>query len=1118
MDGDRAAPLSPDASTPFVGRHHEIGLLRSACDAALEGHGRVVLVGGEPGIGKTRLAAVAAADAAARGVPVWSARCWEDGSAPAYWPWNAALRRWMDDVGDGAAVAAAGPFAAELARVFPVLRERIPGLAAADVWESDQARFRLFDAVARFVTDVARPAGLVIVLDDVQWADGPSQKLLEFVAADLPRTRVLVVACYRDTEVWRRHPLFATLSTLTREPPTQRIVLDGLSSDDCIRYVALAGVERDGAALGTRLHRETNGNPFFLGEIVRLLASEGRLAGDRERAPIPPGVREVVSCRLDRLGEECRAVLAVGALIGERFDLGCVEAVLAPAPPAAPTVASAVTRALRERLLLDTATGYAFTHALVRRVVLDEIEPAARAAWHARIAAAIERGAAGAEGVAGELVRHFASAGTRDGLVKAFDYARRGAEDAARGLGWEEAARLAAIALDVGARAGLLDAVATIELRLALAEALRRSGDVVGARRQCRDVAALCRAVDRPDLLARAGLVAAGPVPDFHRVDPEARAALEEAARAADRIGDPLRARLQARLASDIIAANEIDQFERAAVLGDEATLAARRAGDAGALARALFAGFYLAALGTRPRTSGTQVIVPPTLPSLQELLAAAEAANDLELAAELRHTRTMAMFALGEVDAYRTEHDALVTVATASRVPEALWLADAIGAMRATVEGRFADGRRLSAQALATGLRMQLPNAAGVHLGQEVMWHAVQGRLGVLLPTLQEFTDRHPRLLVWQAFRALARLARGDVVGARAELAALLASGLTPAKRGVNLRSYLAGLGALCVGLRDREQAPRLYELVARRPEPWAVDGCMTLGPWAVLLGSLARLCGRPADAAAHFEQAIVLGRRMQARPVVAQAQSLLVAVQLGGDPDAATRARAFAMLAEAEQTARELDLADVQARVERLRAKVPRLQPAGANVIRREGDVWLIRFAGTGLRVKDARGLHYLAALLAVPGRELHVLQLAGVGRSALAAGGGEASASIAALGVTLDDAPDARARTAYAARVDELRTSLDEAERFGDLGRADLVRAELEQLLVELASKFRSRSRGHGPAEAARKAVTKALRTQIGRLLAKHPPLGRHLRQAMRMGTVCVYAPNDPVAWDT
>lgn len=1114
VDGGAATPSFDVGPAPFVGRDHEVGVLRTALAAALAGRGGAVLVGGEPGIGKTRLAALVADEAAARGVPVWSARCWEDGTTPAFWPWNAALRRWLEHTGGARVDDAAGRFAAELTHVFPVLRERLPDLPTAPAWESDQARFRLFDTVSRFLAELARPAGLVVVLDDAQWADGPSLKLLEFVTTDLPHARILLIVTYRDTEVQRGDRFFTTLASLAREASTERVTLAGLAPADCARFVGTAG---DGA----ELHRETNGNPFFLGEIVRLLASEDRLGTTWDPRALPPGVRAVVARRLDRLGPGCRSALAVGALLGDSFDAAHLEAVLGDwvgnESSGAPAMADVLDRTVRDRILVASDGGrYAFAHALIRRVVLDEIEPSRRAAWHARIATALERAAGGkSASVAGELVRHYAAAGTTDGLRHAFTYACRGAEHAARELGWEEAARLYQVALDVGARSGSLDDGRAIELRLSLADTLRRSGDVAAARAQCREATRASRGADRPDLLARAALIHAGPVPDFYRVDPDARAALEEACRNAERIDDVLGARLRARLASDIIAANELDQLERAAVLGDEAAAAARRSGDSSALARALFAGFYLAALGTRPRTSGAQVIVPPTLPSLQELLNTAEATGDLEFAAEIRHTRTVAMFALGEADAYRAEHDTLATVAAASRVPEALWLADALAAMRATVEGRFAEGRRLSEQALATGTRMQLPNAAGVHLGQQIMWHAVQGRLAELLPRMSDFVERHPRVAVWRSFCALARLATGDTIGALAEYRSLIAEGLTPAKRGVNLRSYLAGLGALCVGLRDREQAPRLYELVARRPEPWSVDGCMTLGPWALLAGSLARLAGRAEEAAARFEEAIALGQRMRARPVVAQAQSLLVAVRLSGELEPAARTRTAAMLAEVEQTARELDLVDVLARVDRLRAKLPRLHAAGANTLRHEGDVWSVRYAGTSVRVKDARGLHYLAALLAAPGREQHVLQLASLGRTATAAAVG--GTPVAALGMPLDATPDARARSEYGARVGELRAGLDEAERFGDLGRAERLRDELDQLTRELATRYRRRARVSGPAESARKAVTKALRSQISHLLVRHPLLGRHLRDAVRMGTVCVYAPSTRVDWD-
>jgi hypothetical protein len=195
------------------------------------------------------------------------------------------------------------------------------------------------------------------------------------------------------------------------------------------RYVTSAGASADGDALGLHLHRETNGNPFFLGELVRLLASERRLASGQDLHSLPPGVREVVSRRLDRLGAGCRTVLAVGALLGDCFDVGRLEMVCESSSADGGTVADVLDRALRDRILVANESGYAFAHALIRRVVLDEIEPSRRAAWHERIAETLERAAgARADAVAAELVRHFASAGTRAALAKAFTHACRGAE------------------------------------------------------------------------------------------------------------------------------------------------------------------------------------------------------------------------------------------------------------------------------------------------------------------------------------------------------------------------------------------------------------------------------------------------------------------------------------------------------------------------------------------------------------------------------------------------------------------------------------------------------------------------------------------------------------------
>jgi len=1099
-----AAGRTLRATVPLIGRERELGELHAMLEVALAGSGRTVLLCGEPGIGKTRLTSALAAHADTRGVPVWWGRGFEDGSAPAYWPWNTALRRWLDQVGPATVVDAAGAWGAELAHVFPVLRDHLTDLPAGESWPSEAARFRLFDIVSRFLAAIARPQGLVVVLDDLHWADGPSLKLLEFLASDLGDARLLVVGTYRDTEVRPDHALHATLSRLAREPSTRRMLLGGLSSTQCARWVASTKLRAAAAALGDALYRETSGNPFFVGELVHLLSADDEAPAGCDAQRVPHGVREVVARRVDRLGDECRATLEVAALLGDTIDTALLGEILDDA-----LVADRLARAARDRVLLELGERrYGFAHALIRRVVADELTPSARAVWHARIAAVLERHATASDEVTTELVHHLAAAGTAAALRKAFDYACQGAEHAARDLGWEEAVRLYEIALDLGQRSGLLEPPRSIELRLGLARALRGAGDVPRARARCEEVLAASRRNPNPEAFARAALIHAGLLPEWGRVEPRVRAVLEEACRLGPSLDDGLRARLYGRLAGDLIAANELAQGERVFALCDEAAAAARRAGEAGALAIALMGTYYASRLGMRP---ATQV----TVPSSDEILAAAEAGGEHEFAAAIRHARAMTLLAIGEPEAFSTEVDALTTAAASSRVPEALWLADALAALRATLQGRFEEARTAMDHALATGRRMQLANAVAVHASQRIMWHAFQGRLAEIATEVEEFVAGHPGGIGWRPFRGLARLACGDTATARAELQLMLANGLAPAQRGAMARCYLAGLVALCVGLRDREHAPQLYEHLTRRPDAWSVDGFQTLGPWALSLGALARLCGRLEDAAAHFEEAIRLGLRMGSRPIVARAQSMLASVRLSLQPTADERRRIVALLEESGQCARELGLVDVSARVARLQGKVAQAAAPSGNAFRCDGDVWTVRYDGRDVRLKDGKGPRYLATLLAAPRREVHVLQFAAAPVETSC--DGHEGLSIGALGGSLDDAPDQRARREYRTRVDELRAEADEAEERGDASRAERLREELEDLVAQLARVFGGRAARSGPAETARKAVTKVLRTQIGKLLDVHPALGRHLRDTVRMGTVCVYAPSASIDWE-
>ena len=206
--------------------------------------------------------------------------------------------------------------------------------------------------MSRFLAAVAKPAGLVIVLDDVHWADRSSLKLLEFVASELVDARILIVATYRDTEVGHDAPLAQTLTHVVREPATRRLVLGGLLPAHCADWLTAVGARGDAVALGETLHRETNGNPFFVGEIVELLTSEDDAAADLDTRRVPHGVREVIARRLGRLGDRCRATLAVAALLGDTIDARLLSEVRAETSPA-----DDLARAVRDRILVEVEGG-----------------------------------------------------------------------------------------------------------------------------------------------------------------------------------------------------------------------------------------------------------------------------------------------------------------------------------------------------------------------------------------------------------------------------------------------------------------------------------------------------------------------------------------------------------------------------------------------------------------------------------------------------------------------------------------------------------------------------------------------------------------------------------------
>jgi DNA-binding SARP family transcriptional activator len=432
----------------FVGRESELEALMRALDDALAGRGRLVVIGGEPGIGKSRLAEeLASAATESRAEVVWG-RCWEAGGAPPYWPWVQAIRTYIREADPERLRRELGADPAEIAEVVAEVRERVADLGPSPAIDDPlAARFRLFDSIAGFLKRVARTQPVVLVLDDLHWADEGSLRLLEFVARELAEARLLLIGTYRDVELSRRHPLSQTLAELTRERLFERIVLRGLSSEDVADFIEATCGTSPPPALVSAVYSQTEGNPLFVTEVVRLLTQEGELMPERLSGSenwsirIPEGVREVIGRRLDRLSDHCNETLAVASVIGHEFSLDQLKRLLEAYSE--DRLLQLLDEALSARVI-EEATGaidrYQFTHTLIQETLADELSLTRRVRLHARIAEALETlYGEDADQHAAELAHHFAQAQTLLGSDKLVRYSLAAGEAALAASAHEQA-------------------------------------------------------------------------------------------------------------------------------------------------------------------------------------------------------------------------------------------------------------------------------------------------------------------------------------------------------------------------------------------------------------------------------------------------------------------------------------------------------------------------------------------------------------------------------------------------------------------------------------------------------------------------------------------------------
>jgi class 3 adenylate cyclase len=903
-------PLVTGSRTVFVGRDVEIERLEALWKESSAGEHRIALVAGEPGVGKTRLAAELSGSVYAAGAVVLAGRCDEEMGVP-YQPFVEALRHLVSRVPEPDLAGRLGRFGGELVRLVPELAS-VADLPTPLSSDPETERYRLFDAVAAWFSALSSTAPVLLVLDDLQWAAKPTLLLLRHVLRSSEPMRLLVVGTYRNTEVGRGSPLAELLANLRRDGGMERISLSGLDAAavaDFLGQAAGRAVSEEDEVLARVLHAETEGNPFFVSEVLRYLIETGGVLQEDgrwvttqpiETLGIPEGVRDVVGQRLSRLSESANEALSLAAVVGTEFELAVLEQA---GSVSGEDLLSALDEVVAAHLVAEVAGPpgrYRFAHALVRDALYDELSAPRRVRRHARVAEAIQAVHAGAlDDHLPALAHHYALAAAPTAPREmAVDFAARAGDRALAQLAHDEAAsyyRQALELLDVGEEARRLD------LLLALGEAERRAGDA-RYRQTLLDAATLAKQLGDIDALTHAALTNnRGLFSVVGLVDDERVEVLEDALAAHPDPDSPVRARLLAGLGRELVYGDR----HRRVRLSDEALAIARRVGDAPTLAEVLLGRFYAIAA---PTTAAER------LENMRQLVDLAETLEDPALACRALGFRARVAVELGDIEQADACLDAHDRLSSDLGQPHLRWFANWQRTAQALWRGQTEVAERGAGETHELARACGQPDADLFFVLNTFWIRFEEGRLDdELVALLLDTLARHPGATFLEGWLALLYAETGRLTEARRCLGRLEDPGY--ARLGFD-HLWLAGLcpaAAAAARVGDANGCAVLSELLAPFSECVAACAHMILGSVAHHLGMLATAVGDFDSAEIRFAAAEATHERIGAPAWLARTWiewARMLRDRAGpGDDD-----RSRALLGHVLESARTLGLVGVE------------------------------------------------------------------------------------------------------------------------------------------------------------------------------------------------------------